>query len=577
MYQSKYRGDEIEQKLDQLDVTQPLSEVISDFDKDLADQSRKLTELESEIGKSQHDITIKKGVELSFDDKYSVSIKAGESAKGILQDTNGCLQNAASIYMKGWDKNGEQAAFVQSIAPNKEFTFVGSKDIHSISFYNGASYSLTDGVVTLAISLENSLYGKVLENTNAVAELEKQDELLQSANEALSNDVASRLLQSDFEKIFTLGGVNLFNKAEAVQGYIDFDSNGMLRSETWAFTSPYIQVQAGKKYSFLAPISIYGESKAKQIATYDAKKENYSFVKGDLSNGIATFTAERNGFVRFSIESSKISVAMFVEGEEYPTTYEPFTSADFKSDFTSSRLNNPIYGKSILWLGDSIGEGLTANDGKYGWSGRIAERNNGTYHSLARSGNTITKNVASGVGSILTKLEEFISGGYKGDYLIIEGGTNDADRIGSILNGAKPEKFGEWSMTDYSGNYDENTFCGAVDAMFYKALNAYKGVKIGYMVAQKMDSAELNVSWNILAKRRAYFDVIIEMCKKWGIPYLDLWNVSRLNPYIKNQFDNTKTTQGNTDAHSYYVDGQHLTADGYDALVPIIEQWLMTI
>ena len=47
MYQSKYRGDEIEQKLDQLDVAQPLSKVISDFDKDLSDQSRKLTELES--------------------------------------------------------------------------------------------------------------------------------------------------------------------------------------------------------------------------------------------------------------------------------------------------------------------------------------------------------------------------------------------------------------------------------------------------------------------------------------------------------------------------------------------------
>lgn len=50
MYQSKYRGDEIEQKLDQLDAAQPLSKVISDFDKDLSDQSRKLTELESEVG-----------------------------------------------------------------------------------------------------------------------------------------------------------------------------------------------------------------------------------------------------------------------------------------------------------------------------------------------------------------------------------------------------------------------------------------------------------------------------------------------------------------------------------------------
>ena len=49
MYQSKYRGDEIEQKLDQLDVTQPLSEVISDFEKEVASQESKRADLESKI------------------------------------------------------------------------------------------------------------------------------------------------------------------------------------------------------------------------------------------------------------------------------------------------------------------------------------------------------------------------------------------------------------------------------------------------------------------------------------------------------------------------------------------------
>lgn len=48
-YQSKYRGDEIEHKLDQLDIDQPLSEALSEFDKEINKQSEKLTELESEL------------------------------------------------------------------------------------------------------------------------------------------------------------------------------------------------------------------------------------------------------------------------------------------------------------------------------------------------------------------------------------------------------------------------------------------------------------------------------------------------------------------------------------------------
>ena len=234
--------------------------------------------------------------------------------------------------------------------------------------------------------------------------------------------------------------------------------------------------------------------------------------------------------------------------------------------------------KKILWLGDSIGEASSAGEGpsgtqRYGWSGRIADYFGGTFYSLARSGYTITKNVAAGVGSIITKLEELYNNGHTGQYLIMEGGTNDADRIGSILNGNVPAKFGTWSKDDFSGNYDEETFCGAVDSLFYKALTHYKGVKLGFIIAQKMGLSGGAYTEN----RRAYFDVIIEMCKKWGVPFIDLWDKSFLNPNLTNQYDPSKSAAENISAGSYYTDGQHLTALAYDYLAEPISSWLETL
>jgi lysophospholipase L1-like esterase len=295
------------------------------------------------------------------------------------------------------------------------------------------------------------------------------------------------------------------------------------------------------------------------------------------NNQYIEFTATRNGYIRFSIAVANRNTAMMLKGTEYPSEYEPYGVIIEALD---SIMQPFAKGTKILWLGDSIGEAASAGEGtsgtkRFGWSGRVADMFGGTFYSLARSGNTITKNVVAGIGSILTKLEELYTYGQTGKYLIIEGGTNDADRIGSILDPNNlPAKFGSWTKTDYSGNYDEETFCGAVDSLFYKALTHYKGVKIGFMIAQKM-GPDVNAVY--FANRRAYFDVIKEMCKKWGIPCLDMWDNTWLNPALVNHYDPSKNAQENTDAGSYYTDGQHLTAVAYDYLATVIGEWINTI
>ena len=70
--------------------------------------------------------------------------------------------------------------------------------------------------------------------------------------------------------------------------------------------------------------------------------------------------------------------------------------------------------------------------------------------------------------------------------------------------------------------------------------------------------------------RRAYFEYAMKTCKKWGIPYLNLWDGCYLNAKIPALY-----TQGSSD--SFYVDAQHLTAKGYEYVSPMIEAWMKTL
>jgi lysophospholipase L1-like esterase len=103
------------------------------------------------------------------------------------------------------------------------------------------------------------------------------------------------------------------------------------------------------------------------------------------------------------------------------------------------------------------------------------------------------------------------------DYIILEGGTNDADLLGRITEDHIPERLGAVDPDDYSGNYDRDTFCGALESVFYRATKYWCGKKICYIVAQKM-GFNPPTSQN----RRAYFEGAMQICRKWGIPYLDL-------------------------------------------------------
>ena len=235
---------------------------------------------------------------------------------------------------------------------------------------------------------------------------------------------------------------------------------------------------------------------------------------------------------------------------------------------------NKLYGKTVIWNGDSICQGSS----RWGtWATRIAEKNNlKAWANYGVGGGTVTENAPpfqSGKPrhSVSATLERMLEEYPDADYIIFEGGTNDADLLGRITEDHIPERLGTIDPDDYSGNYDRDTFCGALESTFYRATKYWRGKKICYIVAQKMGFNPASFK-----NRRAYFEYAMQICRKWGIPYLNLWDGCYLNPMLQHMYDREKSIEEN-EVCSMYKDGQHLTAAGYDFTTDIIDSWLKTL
>ena len=240
---------------------------------------------------------------------------------------------------------------------------------------------------------------------------------------------------------------------------------------------------------------------------------------------------------------------------------------------------NKLQGKKIIWDGDSICQGGTLNGN---WATRISMWNGAMCVNYAKGGGTVTSNVRyqdepdKCRHSVCSTIDKMYKAHPDADYVIFEGGTNDADLLGSLVCGERPARVGSIERDDFSGNYDADTFCGALETIFYKATRYWKGKKIAYIVAHKMGFRTDGYT-DDCNNRRAYFAEAIKACEKWGIPYLNLWDGCPLNPQLPWFYDRTISVEENVEAGSFYSDGQHLTAVGYDYTADIIDSFLKTL
>ena len=218
--------------------------------------------------------------------------------------------------------------------------------------------------------------------------------------------------------------------------------------------------------------------------------------------------------------------------------------------------SNPLWGKKVSFLGDSICAGADTDVSYLGGYGRIiAERNNMTYQNLGRGGATITAETYSSTsgtakGWLCRKVDEMDA---DADYAIVEGGVNDAWQwsdhgtieIGKITDG-------------YNATLDDTTYYGAFESMLKKLITKFHGKKIGYIAIPK--------TMNLYDSSRNvpnFYHIALECCAKWGVPVCDL---------------NTITPPSVCLGTTYVPDGTHPNYEGYlKYYCDPIEAWMKTL
>lgn len=220
----------------------------------------------------------------------------------------------------------------------------------------------------------------------------------------------------------------------------------------------------------------------------------------------------------------------YISDEYVPYGYkEVIPNADLKDN--TDVATNILYGKKIALTGDSIchGAGFKGGYGKI-----IADRNNMKYQNVGVSGGTITAEQYSSSGAkrfwICRSIENLDA---DADYVLLEGGVNDgslAVPLGTITDG-------------YDKSFVDTTYCGAFESMCKQTIERFAGKKIGFVIVHKMSPTYTT----------SYYDITIEMLKKWGIPYVDLHSDCPPLNYIPSL----------RAKYTYQSDGWHPNEEGY--------------
>ena len=339
---------------------------------------------------------------------------------------------------------------------------------------------------------------------------------------------------------------------------------------TYKFPIDYVQYGGDAAYKTALFNADKGYIKTKTSSAVDTSDTAAYILSLDVTQNEIDSGAY---YIGLSIRTTQLGTsAMVVKNVDYPESYIEYGTTT--TTHKLQKLENELSGKKASFCGDSICAGTSVGDaspiyGK-GWAGIIGEKNGMTWQNLGVNGATVTEtSSSSGTLIVVNQLERAYS---DADYIILEGGCNDFDQMGG-----KTDATTMGAITAvWDDSYVKTTFAGALEHLFYTAVTKHPKAKIGYIIPQIM--GRRNWTQYETISYRVYYDLAINICKKWGIPYIDLWYESPLNPNLTVYYDPSLGASGNiSDGSKCYVDGQHLTEAGYNLIAPKIEAWMRTL
>lgn len=218
--------------------------------------------------------------------------------------------------------------------------------------------------------------------------------------------------------------------------------------------------------------------------------------------------------------------------------------------YTGGDTVNPYKGKTIVAFGDSIIAGWGWKEGT-GIVQPLKEKYpDGTWINNAESGANIAISNNPAHTPIISQIRSYTG---QPDAIIFDGGVNDLNNniaMGNISD-------------SYDSNYDTTTICGAMESALQYVMDTFPlAVKL-YIIPHSFS-------------KNNYVDSVhekmIEICKKWNMPYLDMRKCAQIAMTSKNKSKYTRN------ANTGVGDGVHPTETWYRTFYsPVIDQKLRSL
>ncbi len=329
-----------------------------------------------------------------------------------------------------------------------------------------------------------------------------------------------------------------------------------INTEDYVGKSAYYDVEQGDKLYFGA----ITEADALASVTFDKSASKIGTIDKNSLRLVESFGGEY-GIYCYTVNDPAVKyvqVPYDINYEQYytsvlkdkndTTTDEAIIEAFIAEYGIQKPINSTVEalsGKSALFVGDSITYGARdrAKIYKYGgWAGRIGYfcdmdvLNNGVSGACITTARKESHSEKHYIYNNLVAAKD-----QKFDYVIMHGLFNDASipvELGTAQGKAKfdPNKA------------DVTKFASALELLFYTAKTQHPEATLGYIVNFETERA---------VDQKPYVDIAIQICKDWGIQYLDLYN----NKSFDVEFD----------------DGLHPSSAGYDSMYTIVANWMATL
>lgn len=346
------------------------------------------------------------------------------------------------------------------------------------------------------------------------------------------------------------------------------------------FTSDFIPFKFGDvlRWSmdgaswFKRSITLWDQNKKiitnkKETADFTTVDTNFKTFSGYENNPLVDNWKSAKYF-RVSFYRTSVTDKMIVKNIDFPNEFVPYGEGKKYSEkltqyIKSTAVNTSFDNKTILFSGDSIMAGLVYDSTHekyntlYGWVEMLGEKHTSSKCINYGIGGTTIAKQSGKTNSILERLEKMYTEHPNADAIILEGGVNDCYTM-TLEDSTKHIVLGEIS-NGYNATLDETTFSGAMESLLKNAIIKWQGKFIGFIGVHKVPSAMVGA-----CDFKAYMQRAKEICEKWSVPYLDLFNESGLCYHLNEIKQN----------FSYNNGGLHPNIEGYKVDLQKIDKWI---